>query len=804
MHLGENNAEIQLKIQRILDFYFVRLMKNYSSHEEQLALNYFRYSIALLEFLIVVYSHGGNLNKYKKLELWNLLLKLGQQNGWQTLGGKGGIGFVDRIRPEKDSPFFVFISSKNCYEFLQNFYREMPNFRRFMVDQSNWEVKDAEPSIDDLNGLEARLKPYIENYKFPPHQHSEIQASFFQEFEKSFKTNIHLKIVCVDVESRSQILLNTIGEAKQSRFESQVFEEHTKLSFFIRKTEYAGKGKFKNLYIFVFNQQANLTPKSYFQSIERIWFETEGKGFLESITFLNPLLTSLQMSSGTIEQSNSSYKCFVGGVLNYIFTVENYFSLTMVSSNENYLISKLVDLGPRLYKNPNEIKKELRKKRSPRKIEHRTDFNEKNYEWEKSLKLTKPLIKQQKDIKLLYSLLSDKDDAEENDLQEFLYKIDLMVLCAFKWKIPAFVVSDGSSAVKSGTEIGKVIADIDKAYKQKRRELILNAEYLGVRVGLFVIIFEYLGIEATTTDIISPGLNRYYFYNSLVDEINLIYLKPINELVPYLRKRIDEIRAKQSASYVVYEQEEPEPKFFSTLLKKLSRLFEQKINRSTKSDLTLKDWYSTQIRSRQNSYENLVRYSRQCRSDQTKDIVVDIEFALTNDSELDINFFHVVLTKGIDLFSRTDFAKEAIRGYWGVWESISFQNQQCDAHVSLMFFMDQRYVARQEELRDELNKALEKAVASPYKNWDKANELRFNFKEYLCFQALGEELFYKPASDRKKIEKEIERSLHMEFYLALHRDLYWLPSELILKQRVIRGREGYKPRRKSSKPKALK
>lgn len=796
MHLGENNAEIQLKIQRILDFYFVRLMKNYSSQEEQLALNHFRYSIALFEFLIVVYSHGGNLNKYKKLELWNLLLKFGKQNGWQTLGKKGDIGFVDRIRPEKDSPFFVFISSKNCYEFLQNFYREMPNLRRIMLDHSNGEVKDVVPSDEDLNGLEARLKSYIENYEIPLDQPSEILNSFLNEFEQSFKQNVQLKIVCVEVEY--------FNRYQNSRFENQVFEKHSELSFFIRKVEYAGKGKYKNLYIFVFNQQANLTPKSYYQSMESIWFETEAKDFPKSISFLNPQLTRLQMSSGIIEQSNSSYKCFVEGVLNYVFTVENYFSIQSVSSNKNYLISELVDLRPRLSKNENEIKKEQRKKRSPRKTEHRSDFNEQNYEWEKSLKLTKLLIKQKKDIKLLYSLLLDKDDTKENDLKELLYKIDLMVLCALKWTIPAFVVSDGSSAVKSGTEIGKVIVEIDKVYKSKRQELIQKAEYLGLRVGLFVFIFEYLEISAVTPGLISSGLNRYHLYNTLVDEINLVYLKPINELVPYLRKRIDEIRAKQSAVFEMFGKAEPEPEFFSILLKKLTKLLEQKINRPAKSDLTLKDWYSTQIRSRQNSYENLVRYSRQCRSDQTKDIVVDIEFALTNDSEIDINFFHEVLTKGIDLLSRTDFAKEAIRGYWGVWESISFQNQQCDAHVSLMFFMDQRYVARKEELRDELNKALEKAVASPYKNWDKSNELKFNFKEYLWFQAFGEEVFSNPVSDRKKIEKELERRLHQAFYLVLHRDLYWLPSELILKQRVIRGREGYKPRRKSSKPKALK
>lgn len=799
MHLGENNAEIQLEIQRVLDFYFVRLMKNYSSHEEQLALNYFRYSIALFEFLIVVYSHGGNLNKYKKLELWNLLLKLGKQNGWQTLGGKGGIGFVDRIRPEKDSPYFVFLSSKNCYEFLQNFYREMPNLRSIMRDKSNGAVKEAEPSDEDLNGLEARLKPYIENYKFPPNQNSKKRDSFIKEFEQRFKNNVQLKIVCVDVEYFSQ--------NQNSRFEDQVFEKHSELSFFIRKAEYAGKGKLKYLYIFVFNQQALLTPKNYYESIKCISQEIDSAVRPESIEFLNPLLTKLQMSSGIIEQNSSSYKCFVRGILNYIFKIEDYIHIVRSSSTDkDMFIGRIENLEPIFCENRNEIKKDIRRKRSPRAIVHRDGMIVSEYDWEKKLKLSKPLIEQSKDIKLSYSfLLLDEYAAEQQALGELLYKIDLIVLCAFKWKTPVFgVKQEDSVEVKYLNEIGKVIVEIDKAYKFKRQELIQKAEYLGLRVGLFVIIFEYLGALENSNGLIPNEVNRYYFYNTLVEEINLIYLKPINELVGYLQNRIDEFRAKQSTSYAMYREDGAEPEFFSILLKKLSRLLEQKINRSAKSDLTLKDWYSTQIRSRQNSYENLVRYSRQCRSDQTKDIEVDIEFALTNDSKMDINFFHEVLTKGIDLFSRTDFAKEAIRGYWGVWESISFQNQQCDAHVRLIFFMDQRYVARQEELHDELNKALEKAIASPYKNWDKANEIKFNFKEYLCFQALGEELLYNPVSDRKKTAKEREKRLHMGFYLALYRDLYWLPSDLILKQRVIRGRENYKPRRKSSKPKALK
>ncbi|MFV5593553.1 hypothetical protein [Acinetobacter junii] len=811
MHLGENNAEIQLKIQRMLDFYFLRLMKNYSSHEKQLALNHFRYSIALFEFLIVVYSHGGNLDKYKKLELWNLLKGLGKRCGWVSLNQNRYFGFVDTIRKDIDTSKFVFYYSKHCHDFLHNIYSEMPNLLRIMIDQSNGGLNDAEPSDEDLNGLETRLKPYVENLVPSPDKYERKRQAILEKFEQAFKNNVHLKIVCMDVEhfspkqtDKTPSWLSKKGSLERLEFENKLSKEHPELSFFIRKSEYAGNGKFKYLYIFVFNQQALLTPKTYYESIKCIWQEIDSEAQPGSIEFLNPLLTKLQMSPGVIEKDNWSFDIFVRGILNYIFKIEDYIQIVRSSSTDkDLLIGRIENLEPRLCENRNEIKKELRKKRSPRAIAHRNGMIIFEYDWEKKLKLSKPLIEQSKDIKLNYNFLFlDEYTAEQQNLGELLYKIDLMVLCAFKWKTSVFgVKQEDSVEVKCLNEIGKLIVEIDNVYKCKRQELIQKAEYLGLRVGLFVIIFEYLEALENSSSFIPNEVNRYYFYNVLVDEINLVYLKPINELVGYLQNRIDEIRAKQS---IMYGQDESEPKFFSILLKKLSRLLEQKINRPAKSDLTLKDWYSTQIRSRQNSYENLVRYSRQCRSDQTKDIEVDIEFSLTNDSKIDINFFHEVLTKGIDLFSRTDFAKEAIRGYWGVWESISFQNQQCKAHVRLIFFMDQRYVARQEELQDELNKAFEKAIASPYKNWDKANEIKINFKEYLCFQALGEELLYNPLSDRKKTAKEREKRLHMGFYLALHRDLYWLPSDLILKQRVIRGRENYKPRRKSSKPKALK
>ncbi|WPO68354.1 hypothetical protein SDC64_05350 [Acinetobacter haemolyticus] len=806
-------SQIHREIYNVITFYILRLKKNYSTADELQQLDYFKDSAVFFEFLMVVYSHGDSLKGNKRHELWDRLLRLFNEKGWRPSEEKLHLGFLERRGYEKDSLQYKFYYSPQCSEFLDNICHRTSDLLGVIIDRSSHEVKVI-PSDRDLNLLESMLKPYVENLMPSPDKNERTRQVILEKFEQAFKNNIHLKIVCMDVEhfspkqtDKAPSWQSIKGLRKRREFENKVSIAHPELSFFIRKSEYAGNGKFKYLYIFVFNQQALLTPKTYYESIKCIWQEIDSEAQPGSIEFLNPLLTKLQMSLGVIEEDTWSFEIFVRGILNYIFKIEDYIHIVRSSSTDkDMFIGRIEYLEPRSFENINEIKKDIRRKRSPRAIAHRNGMIISEYDWEKKLKLTKPLIEQSKDIKLSYNfLLLDEYATEQQSLGELLYKIDLIVLCAFKWKAPVFgVKQEDSVEVKYLNEIGKVIVEIDKAYKFKRQELIQKAEYLGLRVGLFVIIFEYLGALENSNGLIPNEVNRYYFYNTLVEEINLIYLKPINELVGYLQNRIDEFRAKQSTSYAMYREDGAEPEFFSILLKKISRLLEQKINRSAKSDLTLKDWYSTQIRSRQNSYENLVRYSRQCRSDQTKDIEVDIEFALTNDSKMDINFFHEVLTKGIDLFSRTDFAKEAIRGYWGVWESISFQNQQCDAHVRLIFFMDQRYVARQEELHDELNKALEKAIASPYKNLDKANEIKFNFKEYLCFQALGEELLYNPVSDRKKTAKEREKRLHMGFYLALHRDLYWLPSDLILKQRVIRGRENYKARRKSSKPKALK
>lgn len=773
----------------IIDFKLNRIWLDHSQ-DGQDELKILKKMIVTLELVILRVTHGEEL---KGIKLKNFEEKISQLMGYMR---KNPTAFLI----SDDEPYLM-ITTELGERYLK--------LSQHVSELIGWVIEKNYASFKDGISWRSKLVAFLTELKFDIGEYDQRTQKYQVLFDQVFVNNSSVKVLYLDFGYKTEQLGSGIDwELMENHFayyQEKVAENFPNLVLQLRKLEFDYSTNLnKYSYIAVFDQAESLQPKTLAKRLEKKWLEAfthlegQGNGIEPTAEFLNPELISRGFTIGVVTKDSRRYKNFISTVLNY-YVNGHYYLKTIQANTDQHLDAIGCTIRDKVDKDQN---KKVNQRKS-RPMLHRDVMIKSQYDWERSLGLSKPLIKQKKDIKLFYSFLLDKDDPEENDLQELLYKIDLMVLCALKWKIPAFVVSDGS-AVKSGTEIGKVIADIDKAYKQKRRELILNAEYLGLRVGLFVIIFEYLEISAVTPGLLLPLLNRYHFYNALVDEINLVYLKPINELVPYLRKRIDEIRAKQSAVFEMFGKAEPEPEFFSILLKKLTKLLEQKINRPAKSNLTLKDWYSTQIRSRQNSYENLVSYSRQCRSNQTKDIVVDIEFALTNDSELEIDLIHEVLTKGIDLLSRTDFAKEAIRGYWGAWQSASSQDQECKAYVSLMFFMDQRYVARQEELRDELNKALEKAVASPYKNWDKSNELKFNFKEYLCFQALGEELFYNPVSDRKKIEKEIERSLHMEFYLALHRDLYWLPSELILKQRVIRGRENYKSRRKSSKPKALK
>lgn len=774
----------------IIDFKLNRIWLDHSQAGQD-ELKFLKKTIVTLELEILRVTHGEEL---KGIKLKNFEEKISQLMVYMR---KNPTVFLI----SNDEPYLMITTE------LGERYLKLSQHVGELID---WVIETSYASFKNGISWRSKLVAFLTELKFDIGEYDQRTQKYQVLFDQVFVNNSSVKVLYLDFGYKTEQLGSGIDwEVMENHFayyQEKVAENFPNLVLQLRKLEFDYSTNLnKYSYIAVFDQAESLQPNTLAKRLEKKWKESfthlegQGKGIEPIAEFLNPELISCGFTIGVVTKDSRRYKNFISTVLNY-YVNGHYYLKTIQANTGQHLDAIGCTIRDKVDKDQN---KKVNQRKS-RPILHRDVMIKSQYDWERSLRLSKPLIKQKKDIKLLYSLLLDRDDTKENDLKELLYKIDLMVLCALKWKIPAFVVSDGSSAVKSGTEIGKVIVEIDKVYKSKRQELIQKAEYLGLRVGLFVFIFEYLEISAVTPGLISSGLNRYHLYNTLVDEINLVYLKPINELVPYLRKRIDEIIAKRSASFGMLGQDESEPEFLSILQKKLTILLEQKINRPAKSDLTLKDWYSTQIRSRQNSYENLVRYSRQCRSDQTKDILVDIEFTLSNDSELDINFFHEVLTKGIDLLSRTDFAKEAIRGYWGAWQSVSSQNQQCKAHVSLMFFMDQRYVARKEELRDELSKALEKAVASPYKNWDKSNELKFNFKEYLWFQAFGEEVFSDPVSDRKKIEKELERRLHQAFYLALHRDLYWLPSELILKQRVIRGREGYKPRRKSSKPKALK
>lgn len=735
----------------IIEFKLNRIWLDHSQDGQE-ALKILKKIIVTLELVILRVTHGEEL---KGIKLKNFEEKISQ--------------LMEYMRR---NPTVFLISNHELYLMITTELGERYlKLSQHVSELIDWVIEKNYARFKNGISWRSKLVAFLTELKFDIGEYDQRTQKYQVLFDQVFVNNSAVKVLYLDFGYKTEQLGSGIDwELMENHFayyQEKVAENFPNLVLQLRKLEFDYSPNLnKYSYIAVFDQAESLQPKTLAKRLEKKWkeafthLEGQGKGIEPTAEFLNPELISCGFTIGVVTKDSRSYKNFISTVLNY-YVNGHYYLKTIQANTDQHFDAIGCTIRDKVDKDQN---KKVNQRKS-RPILHRDLMIKSQYDWERSLGLSKPLIKQKKDIKLFYSFLLDKDDPEENNLQELLYKIDLMVLCALKWKIPAFVVSDGSSAVKSGTEIGKVIADIDKAYKQKRRELILNAEYLGLRVGLFVIIFEYLEISAATPGLLLPLLNRYYFYNALVDEINLIYLKPINELVPYLRKRIDEIRAKQSAVFEMFGTAEPEPEFFSILLKKLTKLLEQKINRPAKSNLTLKDWYSTQIRSRQNSYENLVSYSRQCRSNQTKDIVVDIEFTLTNDSELEIDLIHEVLTKGIDLLSRTDFAKEAIRGYWGAWQSSSSQDQECKAHVSLMFFMDQRYVARQEELRDELNKALEKAVASPYKNWDKSKELKFNFKEYLCFQTLGEELFYNPVSDRKKIEKEIERSLHMEFYL---------------------------------------
>lgn len=252
--------QIHREIYNVITFYILRLKKNYSTADELQQLDYFKDSAVFFEFLMVVYSHGDSLKGNKRHELWDRLLRFINEKGWRPSEEKLHLGFLERRGYEKDSLQYKFYYSPQCSEFLDNICHQTSDLLGVIIDRSSHEVKVI-PSDRDLNLLESMLKPYVENLMPSPDKNERTRQVILEKFEQAFKNNIHLKIVCMDVEHFSPKQTDKTPSwqsikrlRKRLEFENKVSIAHSELSFFIRKFEYAGNGKFKYLYIFVFNQ----------------------------------------------------------------------------------------------------------------------------------------------------------------------------------------------------------------------------------------------------------------------------------------------------------------------------------------------------------------------------------------------------------------------------------------------------------------------------------------------------------------------------------------------------------------------